>query len=831
MSSGGRLLPTEVRVRIAADESSSGDAPFHLGIGNAPSYARILVHASSAGCPSPSCTHGRRALRSTIAAKDVDESIELGLVDHGAVWGRWECAATLAGPTGDRNVDCFCDCFEPPEPTTMSLCALTPHPLEGKACTSIELSSSGDVAAMADCDVIVGDLKVDAGSDAVHLPRLRRIIGELEISSTASVSMPLLASTRALVVYGWDVVDLDLPRLHTTCGGELYVGDCGQLTALRLPLFGGGSVAAIRLLRNNDMRSVDIGSVHGGPRVVTGRASNGSLVLLEGHAVSARFDTFVGLWGMTSVAPTPTYYQEVVMRYLGADTSEAVASVGRAVGVGTHATATPLRFEVEYVDVSPGAPLDCGGPMREVRLERAHGITRLVANTSAIYLTINDDLVSVELLAPGGLMEYLGIEYNDALREVTMRGPATEVGSIYVVNNPLVERVLLPAVGAGTTERVHLRSNALREVDVGSEHGGPTTITGYAGNGNLLEVRGLGGVRIDSFVGLGGLTAITPTPTFAQRIYLEYMELNTSDAVHSVFRAAGVGTGPGDVPLMVLVSVVLLESDVDLATDGLLGNLYLKWTEGITGIRACATELEIESNVDLATIELLAPGGSMGQFYVRNNDALREVTMRGPATEVAFIDIATNPLLERVLMPAVGAGTTEMVHIHSGGALREVDVGSEHGGPTTITGFNADRGLVDVRGLGGVRIDSFVGMSNLVSITPTPTFTQTIELHDLGANASAVRHVLAAINGEFDVGVQGVLTPGAMELSGATTLRSLIVRYAHSFTSLKAPALVSVIGDTTITDNAALPAGCANAFSGVTMGTFTANNNLAGTCP
>eukprot|EP01013_Petalomonas_cantuscygni_P021005 TRINITY_DN398_c0_g1_i1.p1 TRINITY_DN398_c0_g1~~TRINITY_DN398_c0_g1_i1.p1 ORF type:complete len:989 (+),score=252.44 TRINITY_DN398_c0_g1_i1:164-3130(+) len=846
LSSNGETLPPTVSVRIAAAEASSGASDIGLGLMNTAAYGRLMVRAAPAWCPRATCQHGRETLAARVDRAEVMRSVVLGEVDHGPDVGEFVCTAASTG--AQSTVRCVCDCYAPPEDGTYDECAVMTQAYDGVVCTGpLNIVSSGDVSAAVMCDTVDGDVQINFPNGTVYLPRLRRVLGLFRVSQASSLAAPLLASVHGLAVVGTALVTLDLPRLHGLCGGVFQTTSNANLERVRLPAVGGGTVSVFAVHTNAVLREVDVGSVHGGPRHIHGSAIT-DLARVTGTSSAVRIETFRGLWGLESITPIASA-QQVTLRNLGANTTEGVGNIVRAAGVGTPATNAGLLLDIWYVAAPVMVALTPGASLRELVLRNNEGVTgvQLTGSANAVksfYVRDNAALQMIQLDAVGGAVDQLYCGWNPELREVTLRGPATSITVIDITGNSKLERVLMPSVGGGVAKRISVDSNdVLRELDIGSEHGGPSQVTGMNSNTAVIIILGhSSSSRIDHFVGLSALASVAPTAGYhSQSILLKNLGANTTEGVGNIVRAAGVGTPATNAGLLLDIWYVAAPVMVALTPGASLRELVLRNNEGVTGVQLTGSANAVKSfyvrdNAALQMIQLDAVGGAVDQLYCGWNPELREVTLRGPATSITVIDITGNSKLERVLMPSVGGGVAKRISVDSNDVLRELDIGSEHGGPVGIHGLLSGSAIVHIEGASeSSRINTFVGLGNLSYVNSTDGYTQSVIAKFLGANVSALVPLLAAVRGNVSMSVSYTDYAGALELSSATALRSLEVSNMPALTSLKAPLLTSkwdIAGDTRISINPVLPDGCAIDLMTATGGVFSQASNLAGTaCP
>eukprot|EP01013_Petalomonas_cantuscygni_P020621 TRINITY_DN391_c0_g1_i4.p1 TRINITY_DN391_c0_g1~~TRINITY_DN391_c0_g1_i4.p1 ORF type:complete len:1105 (+),score=173.93 TRINITY_DN391_c0_g1_i4:118-3432(+) len=266
-------LPTQFTVRLSpANASANASNSCYLGIGNAPTPGRLVVYTGPSICPaavSRGCHHERPSLSSRVRS---EKAVGKGLRLHGD-YGPWQCSA---GRQADGSVahDCNCNCFLPPSTDFgYDACSVTPsgHAFEGVVCAGdITVSDLAGAAALDSCDTINGDLNVDlttSSAEAVVFPRLRRVIGQLEVdgTKTTSASFPLLQQVGELYIparSGSVLTEVSLPRLQAVCGGKIQVY---SHPSLELPMLRQRALSRLYL---SSVPVIDIGSIGGGPAEV-----------------------------------------------------------------------------------------------------------------------------------------------------------------------------------------------------------------------------------------------------------------------------------------------------------------------------------------------------------------------------------------------------------------------------------------------------------------------------------------------------------------------------------------------------------------------------------
>eukprot|EP01013_Petalomonas_cantuscygni_P015811 TRINITY_DN32722_c0_g1_i1.p1 TRINITY_DN32722_c0_g1~~TRINITY_DN32722_c0_g1_i1.p1 ORF type:complete len:1185 (-),score=190.08 TRINITY_DN32722_c0_g1_i1:673-4101(-) len=455
-SSDGSILlsrfPDNLTLRITAGSAArvAGTMDSYMAL-----YGTLQVAAAPAGCPSAFCLHQDDNFTAEgVPATGYPFALP-SVVDH-SPFGRWDCRQLRMNASADtQTVACLCDCYIPPIIPNATIPPLPPydpcnvtsvsHPRDGTVCVGTStVNSSAVVAGLAACDTLDGDLVITSPAD-VALPRLTRVTGRVEVPVNASTTSLSMPVLR----YAGAVV-VDAPLLSALAMPQLRDVCGGELVfrGTSLPEIHlpdlGGSAAVVDVSGHTNLSMVDLGSAAGGPAWLTG---------------AAEADAYVLRLAGTEVVPLAVSGLSALTAVQNGDAS------GR-----------PNRVHLEHL-------VGAAWPSSFENVALSNG------TAGAVSLTVQNNKVA----APLRLLN------------------ATDLVYLVVDNNVGMTRLDLPKLGGADAlhmQQIVVRGESVVAADLGSEGGGPVTLTGADANSSVPSVLHLEATS-PGYLNVTGLTKLT----------------------------------------------------------------------------------------------------------------------------------------------------------------------------------------------------------------------------------------------------------------------------------------------------------------------------------
>eukprot|EP01013_Petalomonas_cantuscygni_P010119 TRINITY_DN230_c0_g1_i1.p1 TRINITY_DN230_c0_g1~~TRINITY_DN230_c0_g1_i1.p1 ORF type:complete len:1109 (+),score=212.14 TRINITY_DN230_c0_g1_i1:228-3554(+) len=770
----GGQLPSQFTVRLSpANASANASNSCYLGIGNAPMPGRLVVYTGPFVCPAgfQGCHHESPSLTSRVRTR---KSVPEGLRLHGD-YGPWQCGAKHQAD-GSVVHDCDCDCFLLPSVDLgYNACsaASSGHAFAGAVCAGdVVVSDLAEAAAFDSCDTVNGYLTVKlttSSAEAVLFPRLRRVVGKLEVSGvkTTSASFPLLQHVGELSLpmqSNNKLTELNFPRLQTVCNGVLAVDDEG-LDSFEVPMFGRQPLSKLFMA---GVPLIDIGSVGGGPTEIDELTIASISVSDPRAAVVEGLTALERVWDVLKIG----YVEGTAgkLHWLDGVTLGGDCGSGRGITVS-------IRNTDFGADGSP------------------RNLTLDLHEASSVAFVSNTDVVA--LLAPnacGSHWETFDLSSFSGTTPQEMDFGSVGGGPEIIGSNSAYVRVSVSSssklpVFRGLSRLRQVTGDSVKVVFMGLETGGfPTTVfdAEYLGTSTSVDITYSnydGPIAFPNLVSGSAMKfqsvhmATSMEFPVITRFYTWYL-LDCPDLV--TLDIGSVSGGP--------TSVAGGNFVLYLYTTALTTFRGLTALTSISGQSMSLEGFHTAFPVSLTTAAISVDTLSITECYWTDTD----ITMSGVST-LERLNVRENSGLRALRLPNLGGAMLNLA-IFDNDVLEIIDVGSVGGGPTSMNGASAF-GLLRISGGTDAvphYIESIQGLDNLNSVdcSSTSTISCKVMLHyirDLPWNLLNVQFVDVS---EFTVFHSHPPSPSAWDMD-MTSFGTLKVVGCSNITALRVPDLAS----------------------------------------
>eukprot|EP01013_Petalomonas_cantuscygni_P006204 TRINITY_DN170_c1_g1_i1.p1 TRINITY_DN170_c1_g1~~TRINITY_DN170_c1_g1_i1.p1 ORF type:complete len:1279 (+),score=318.96 TRINITY_DN170_c1_g1_i1:131-3967(+) len=499
----------------------------------------------------------------------------------------------------------------------------------------------------------------------------------------------------------------------------LYVYANTLMTEFAVPNLGPVEMQYIDILENNDMSSVDLGSVGGGPSKLTGLSVQEDHVLRLGGTSGHHLTSISGLTALAMVESAAGYENRVVLTDMTLP-GWPTGITDTAYGVGTRRVA----FAVVGVYVSGPLEFRKLEDVEYIRFYDNHWTTALAmpnlgpVEVHSVFIEDNKALSSVDFGSIGGGPLKLTGPSDTGQSALRLFGTSSQ--SITTISGLTALAVIESAPGyANRVSLGYLRLSEwplwLSNVAFGagskrvsfalsrSDVPGPLVLR------NLVDVEYL-------YVYANTLMTEFAVPNLGP-VEMQYILVQDNVLLLSV-DLGSVGGGPSKLRGRTGINNVVLCLDGDVP--GKIANV--SGLTALTAIESGAGWLNRVMLVDLAMSEW--PRGITQAAYGAGSKRVYLVVERtnvpGPlelpnVVDLDYLDVYANPFMNALAMPNLGPVEMRYIRIYSGGSLTSVDLGSIGGGPSKLTGRTASDAFVFY--LKGDEVQPITNVSGLTALT------------------------------------------------------------------------------------------------------------------